>query len=802
MNKGIEILAPVGSFQSLKAAVLNGANAVYLGGKLFNARHYASNFSNEELLEAVRYAHLRDVKVYVTVNILMDESEIEDALDYVTFLYEIGVDAIIVQDLGFAMLVKDMIPNMPLHASTQMTVNNLEGVKYLEALGFERVVLARETPIEEIKYIKANSNVELEGFIHGALCISYSGQCLMSSLIGGRSGNRGTCAQPCRMEYTVLDEEDKALKNWDSGYYLSTKDLNTLEHIKEIIDGGIVSLKIEGRMKRPEYVATVVKTYRKALDLGSEYITREDKADVKQIFNREFTKGVGLGDFGRSFVSTDRPDNRGVTIGKISNWSKKGIVLHIYNDLNIGDGLEWQDQKGNMTGYKVDKNYKKGEKVHIPFAPDGQIGGEVRRTLSSRLMEDAQDTFENIDKEHFIHLDASLNIDQAPILRAYMRDIVVEVTGDESVQKANKAPLTKEKVFDQLSKLGNTTFKIKSININLDENAFIPVSKLNELRRSMVIELEERLLEKFQRPEFNKEYYDHKKSSLFEKKAKRISKPKLSIKVSNQKQFDQLNLEKVDRVYISFNDNLMNNILTLRRNSIEVFYWTDKILYSHDLDKALRTIKPVEDFLDGISVSNIGSFEFFKDNFKLGIHCDIGLNVFNSVTADHLSQSGANSVTLSPELNLKQIKKISNKFNLPLEGIVYGYLPSMILKNCPMATFKGCKDDSQCESCNFAHGYKLKDRMGKTFMMERFEGYSTIYNSVPLFLLDKLQDVVNTGIDILRLDFTVEGDIEEIQSYYYDSLNNNMDREAIKNYVEGFKEKSEVTNGHYYRGVL
>ena len=802
MNKGIEILAPVGSFQSLKAAVLNGANAVYLGGKLFNARHYASNFSNEELLEAVRYAHLRDAKVYVTVNILMDESEIEDALDYVTFLYEIGVDAIIVQDLGFAMLVKDMIPNMPLHASTQMTVNNLEGVKYLEALGFERVVLARETPIEEIKYIKANSNIELEGFIHGALCISYSGQCLMSSLIGGRSGNRGTCAQPCRMEYTVLDEEDKALKNWDSGYYLSTKDLNTLEHIKEIIDGGIVSLKIEGRMKRPEYVATVVKTYRKALDLGSEYITPEDKADVKQIFNREFTKGVGLGDFGRSFVSTDRPDNRGVTIGKISNWSKKGIVLHIYNDLNIGDGLEWQDQKGNMTGYKVDKNYKKGEKVHIPFAPDGQIGGEVRRTLSSRLMEDAQDTFENRDKEHFIHLDTSLNIDQAPILRAYMKDIVVEVTGDESVQKAYKAPLTKEKVFDQLSKLGNTTFKIKSININLDENAFIPVSKLNELRRSMVIELEERLLEKFQRPEFNKEYYDHKKSSLFEKKAKRISKPKLSIKVSNQKQFDQLNLEKVDRVYISFNDNLMNNILTLRRNSIEVFYWTDKILYSHDLDKALRTIKPVEDFLDGISVSNIGSFEFFKDNFKLGIHCDIGLNVFNSVTADHLSQSGANSVTLSPELNLKQIKKISNKLNLPLEGIVYGYLPSMILKNCPMATFKGCKDDSQCESCNFAHGYKLKDRMGKTFMMERFEGYSTIYNSVPLFLLDKLQDVVNTGIDILRLDFTVEGDIEEIQSYYYDSLNNNMDREAIKNYVEGFKEKSEVTNGHYYRGVL
>ena len=276
VNYNTELLAPAGSMESLYAAVENGANAVYLGGKLFNARQNASNFGYEEIKEAIAYAHLNRVKVYVAINILIDDREMDKALDYIKFLYEEDIDAIIVQDLGLAKLVRELFPTLNIHASTQMTINNLEGVKFLEDLGFTRVVLARETPLEEIKRIRRASSIELEGFIHGALCVSYSGQCLMSSVIGGRSGNRGRCAQPCRMPYSIVDKEGELLDDWQELHLLSPKDLNTLDYIKELIEAGIKSLKIEGRMKRPEYVATIVETYRKAID-GNIRISEKNK---------------------------------------------------------------------------------------------------------------------------------------------------------------------------------------------------------------------------------------------------------------------------------------------------------------------------------------------------------------------------------------------------------------------------------------------------------------------------------------------------------------------------------------------
>jgi len=802
LDKVVEIIAPVGSMESLKAAVLNGANAIYLGGKLFNARHYASNFSNEELMEAVSYAHLRNVKVYVTVNILLDEVEIEPALDYVTYLYSIGVDAIIVQDLGFASLVKKLIPNMPLHASTQMTINNLEGVKHLESLGFDKVVLARETPIDEIRYIKENSSIDLETFIHGALCISYSGQCLMSSLIGGRSGNRGTCAQPCRMAYTVLDEHDKELKNWDSGYYLSTKDLNTLEHLKELIDAGVVSLKIEGRMKRPEYVATVVKAYKKALSLGSDLVTKQDKEEVEQIFNREFTKGMGLGDFGRGFITTDRPDNRGIVVGEIVDYDKRGISIHIEVDLKKGDGLEWKESSEKTTGIKIDTDYHKNQTIYINPAPKGIIGAEVRRTLSSELIQKGRETYENNELEYPIDMTAIFRKNELPIVVAKSGDISIQVIGDTLVEPSMKAPLSQEKVIEQLSKLGNTTFVIRNINIDLEEGSFIPVSKINQLRREVVQKLEEKILSKDKKPLLDMEGYEKQKSSLLNNYYSKNMEKKLSIRVSNQKQFDQLDLEKADRVYLGFLDNIDDNINRLKNHKIKAYIWTDKILYSHDLERLLKLIYPIKDNIDGISVSNLGSLQFSRDIGLTNIHCDMGLNTFNSYTADYLVEKGANSITLSPELNMKQIKGLNGKINCDIEGIVYGYLPSMIMKNCPMATFKNCKDDSQCNTCNYAHGYKLKDRIGKSFIMDRGEGFSTIYNSVPLFMLDSLKEISNSGVNLFRLDFTIEEDIAEIQKYFYLALNNKVDNEVLREYITKFKSKQEITNGHYFRGVL
>ena len=360
MNKEIELLAPVGSMESLFAAVQNGANAVYLGGKLFNARHSATNFDSDELKEAIKYAHLNDVRVYITVNILIDDKEIEDTLDYIRFLYKIDVDAIIVQDIGLASLARELLPDLPILGSTQMTINNLYGAKHLERMGFTRVILARETPIREIRNIKANTNIELESFVHGALCVSYSGQCLMSSMIGGRSGNRGRCAQPCRMLYSIVDKEDNLVHDWDKRYVLSPKDLNTIEHLDEIIDSGITSLKIEGRMKRPEYVATIVSNYRKVLDKSLDVLSDDDKKDITQIFNREFTKGIILDDFGKRFISFDRPDNRGAVLGYVSRVDKYKVYIMLQEDVEKGDGIELSLKNGGYKGLKVPVDGKKG----------------------------------------------------------------------------------------------------------------------------------------------------------------------------------------------------------------------------------------------------------------------------------------------------------------------------------------------------------------------------------------------------------------------------------------------------------
>lgn len=312
-----EILAPAGDFQSLIAAVENGADAVYLGGKAFNARAFAGNFDDEEMAKAIEYAHLRNVKIYVTVNILIDNSELKDALSYIKTLYDLGVDGLIVQDLGLSFLISRVLPNFPLHGSTQMTIHNREGAEFLAKMGFKRVVLARETSLEDISLINQDPIIELEIFGHGALCICYSGQCLMSSLIGGRSGNRGRCAQPCRMTYTLVDEKGKnAAEEGIGEHLLSPRDLNALELLPEICRTGVSSLKFEGRMKRPEYVATVIRIYREALDRykknpESFSVWAEEQKELAQIFNRDFTTGYLLNNPGRDLMSYKRPNNRG-----------------------------------------------------------------------------------------------------------------------------------------------------------------------------------------------------------------------------------------------------------------------------------------------------------------------------------------------------------------------------------------------------------------------------------------------------------------------------------------------------------
>lgn len=804
MNNNIELLAPVGSMESLYAAVQNGANAIYLGGKLFNARQYASNFDYDELNEAISYAHLRGVKVYVTANILVDNSEMENVIDYIKFLYEIDVDGIIVQDLGLANLIREFFTDLDVHGSTQMTINNLPGAEFLYDMGFTRVVLARETPIDEIKYIHKNTPIELEAFIHGALCVCYSGQCLMSSLIGGRSGNRGKCAQPCRMPSSLIDKNGNIIKGWDEKFVLSTRDLNTVESLEEIIISGIVSLKIEGRMKRPEYVATVVKNYRRVLDEGTKNLKPQDKKDIEQIFNRGFTKGLIFGDFGRDFISIERPDNRGVLVGKITRVDKYKAYVYLEDDVDAGDGLEFELGNGEYKGIKAPFDGKKGTTMNLDKPGYVLKDSLVYKTSSVNLLSSAKASYQEEKIKYPIDMEININIGESPKLLVMFKGRMVTTAADAMVEKSERVALTKEKVIEQLSKLGDTTYTLNNINVNLDDNSYLPVSVLNSLRREAIQRLDDLVKNFNHRKPIDKEIYIEKKKKFF--KYNNIRKEvdnKISIRVDNIGQFNQLNLNRLDRIYLGFYDGIEEAASKVKEYNKEAYIWTDKILYQKDLDNISRIIGSLENIIDGVSVSNLGSLKHIKDRFNLKIHGDIGLNVFNSYTLDYLKNIGVMSITLSPELNLTQIRKIEESSGTFTEAIVYGYLPVMVTKHCPMSLVKGCKDDKNCSNCNFAKGYGIKDRMGATFYMDRKEGFTNIYNSVPLMVVDSLKQIRNTGISMARLDFTIETkNIREIQRIYYDYSKGQIDEGEVKEFLNKFKEDNNITNGHYFRGVM
>lgn len=804
--KKVELLAPVGSMESLFAAVQNGADAVYLGGKLFNARQYAANFDDEELKMAVEYAHLRDVKVYVTVNILIDDSEMKDTLRFIKYLYDINVDGIIVQDLGLAYLIRNIFPNFDLHASTQMTINNLPGAIFLRNFGFKRVVLARETPLEEIKRIHNNTDIQLEGFIHGALCVCYSGQCLMSSILGGRSGNRGRCAQPCRMAYSIVDYEkgEIVFDEWKDKYLISPKDLNTLEYLDQIVDSGISSLKIEGRMKRPEYVATIVKNYRQALDYGISSLTEENKEDVLQIFNRGFTKGISLKDFGRDFISHDRPNNRGMAIGKVEKVDNRSIYIRLFKDLEKGDGIEIKTSDGKYMGMVVDSSANAGELLKIDRFDKMLIGSTVYRTSKKRLIEDAIKSYEKENIKYPIDMEATISIGKPARLIIAFKGKRIEVESDYVVEKAQKVGLTEERVKEQLLKLNDTVYYGNQISVYLDENAFMPVKEINGLRRKGIEKLNEYRLSLSSRDAISDEEFNIRLNRYFSlPKKDKVHENRVSVKVLQKEQFDQLDLNKLDRIYIGFDEDLRESILAAKDKGKEVYILTDRILYSDDLDSLKGKIEKVKDIIDGVSVSNLGTLQFIVDNFNINIHGDLGLNVFNSFTVEALRQNGIKSITLSPELNIYQINRIVEKNQVEYEAIVYGYLPLMIMKHCPMALVKNCKNDLNCESCKFNSGYGLKDRKGINFYMERRHNLTTLYNSVPLFMLDTLDKIYKVGVDTIRLDFTFEKDnILEIQNMYYDFAKGLISKDEIVQYSKKYRDKNPITKGHYFRGVI
>lgn len=780
MNKNIELLAPAGTYESFLAAVENGADAVYMGGKLFNARANATNFDITELRKIVEYAHLRNVKIHITMNTLLDDNELKDALNFAYELYEIGVDALIIQDIGLASIIHKYIPDFQIHASTQISTHTLEGVEELSKLGFSRVVLARELSIEEIKYICENTSTEIEIFAHGALCVSYSGQCLMSSMIGDRSGNRGKCAQPCRLPYKLIKDDTEVAQ----GYLLSPKDLSSIEILKELPN--VASLKIEGRMKSPEYVATVIGTYRKYLDkvISDKDITvsQDDKKDLMQIFNRGgFSKGYLKGKTGKDMMCYEKPKNWGTYVGKVTAYDgKRYIELDDTSKIQIGDGIEIWNNDNNSPSTIVSEIIKnKVGRIHGNI----HIGDKVYKTLDKSLNTRARETFSRGFARH-TPVDVKVLILKEQKIKVTINDF--EYKSDVIPDKSEKQPLTKEKLIAQFSKTGNTPFEIKNINIELDDELFLPVSIQNEIRRCAFEAYEKDLLKRDIR-------------AIEKVKLQSITthetKPKKEVSVFfNILKDEYITLTGIDNYYFTFKDAIKKidliNKITSKNLSAKKFILLPTIA-KNNYEKLLKeNINVLAENFDGFVLSHIGQLKYFE-NIKTILIANYTFNTFNSYTIEKLKELGFSKVILSPELTEKQINSLGDE--LPREIIAYGNTCVMTSEYCPLGSIVGGFSASQkcsapCVACYKKENpdkYYLRDRMNVDFRIlpDNIDCQARIFNSKITSIETKFLNV-----DSIRID-SIDESAKELQ-------------QVIDTHKLGKKLSGEnYTNGHLNRPV-
>lgn len=805
MNE-IELLAPVGSFDALKAAVQNGANAVYLGGKDFSARASANNFDREELIEAVKYAHIRDVRVFVTTNTLIKQDEIEDFVEYAKFLYDIDVDALIMQDIGVAMLIHDLLPDFELHASTQMVAHSLEDVQYLESIGFKRVVLARELTVDEIKYICDNTNVDIEIFVHGALCVCYSGGCLMSSMIGNRSGNRGRCAQPCRQKYTMIDISTGEEIHSNGEYLLSTKDLNTIEDVDKIIETGVLSLKIEGRMKKPEYVATVINSYRNAID---EYqstkkvnISTETMEDLYTIFNRKFTKGLILGEVGEDVMNSNVPNNQGLYVGKVVDYNKKAkrLKIKLEGTLKKGDGI-------NLGGGTIGRIIKgkeiaqigyKGETIELDFIGEARKNQPVFKTSDTNLIDKAQKTYTQ-DKEFaksLIDAEITIKLGEYPELKLIDKNNnSATVKGDKLVEKALKVALGEEKIETQIKKLGNTPYELDDLKINLDEGVSMPISLINQMRREAI-----ELLDEARIPVKDRAYKDSKIKYSPKKYAKDTnSNSKIRVKINNIEALKSIINLDIDMIYYEDVATLEQAMAMATANNKKLIYSAPRIVRNKEYK---RLEKSNEYCKENVQISALGQVKYYKENSEnVSFDVDYYLNPFNSETINHYKKEGATTVCISQELNIHEIKETTKYTDMEIETVAYGYIPMMLSEYCPMGVVaRSCKKDKRCATCKESK-YVLRDFKGEEYRISQdLFCRSTIYNSIANCLINNLDELLDAGINVFRLDFTHESPelISKITKAFINTVNNDLyvdvdDQEIFDN--------METTLGHLYKGV-
>lgn len=768
--KKVELLAPCGSMAALKMAIACGADAVYLGGNQFGARAYAKNFTNEEIVEAIKLCHLYNVKVYVTVNTLIYDDEFPEVLNFIDFLYHHDVDAIIVQDLGLLRTIRNHYPDLPIHVSTQMTIHNLSGLKLLQNEGVSRIVLARENTIEEIKRINDEVDIETEVFIHGALCVCYSGQCLMSSLIGGRSGNRGRCAQPCRKRYSLMEDDHILVRN---KYLISPKDLNTIENLGDIVKAGVTSLKIEGRMKDPEYVAVVVSLYRKAIDsfysTGKVQITEEDLHNLKQIFNRGFTKGFIFNASSKDFINHEKNNNAGVKCGRVVSVKGNKVRLKLDLPLNIGDGIYFAQANLGLT---VTNLKKENDLIILEVSSPVSLHDEVYKTKDVLLEASVKDLELpklpiNGKLELFIGSRAKLTfVDDLNNKVTVISDFVVEPSINQT--------LDKERIKTQIGKLGNTPFVLKDLEIDGDDHIFVVMSGLNELRRKAVEALI-KLRETYHQREntFKYEYREVNKSTTNQEL-------ELAVYCETIDQYLAAKTCGVKRIYVD------EDIIDLIHDDVYLV----KRRINHE-DKALPDRK--------IIVSDLGALYRSLNNHE-EVVTNYNLNVVNSETINYLLTINVSRITLSPELNELAYKNLRYSDKTKLEVIIYGNQEVMVTKYCLFNSLNGCR---MCPRKNTKR-YYLVDELNERFPVKMDKACKMhIYNSKNLVLAKEVLKLKEYGYRKFRVNLTFEDYQESLKVIKaYQSLIYDDDIRLIEDIINKYKENNNYTRGYFNRTIM
>lgn len=746
-----ELLSPAGNIKSFYSAIANGANAIYLGLDKFSARAYAENFTLDNLKEHVEYAHLRNVKVFVTINTIIYDDELDEAYKTIDRLAEIGVDAIIVQDLAIFNYIVSHYDAIKAHASTQMGIDDVEGAKLIKELGGTRIVLARETPLETIKKIKEETGMEVEAFIHGALCVAYSGNCLMSSMIGERSGNRGRCAGCCRKPYTLVNQDTKEVIN--KSYLLSMKDLNVSNYIKNM--DFIDSFKIEGRMKDEGYVARVTSLYRNLID-----DKRINSFDFEKIFNRTYTKGFINNESNGDVVNYVKPNNSGYLIGEVTNQKGNKVWIKLDKPLNKGDQIVIEAQSmfkeiSIFVSRMFDTNFQVVEanrKTAIIYCDQWvKIGAKVYKVLEKEFNDESMMMARKGNYKPLpIGFNFRAHVGDHMYLEVVYEDIKETIYADFIIEEATSSPTTRDNIIKQLSKVNDTPYIINSINIEMDDNAFIPLKQLNELRRQTIEKLNEirlyrKEINKVPAPIVPKNYKSHD--------------PELAVQVVNQEQYDAAVEAGIKHIYFE-------NYIP-RNNA-----------------KYIKTNKEV-------LVGGLGGISFYKGNSH--IVTDYSLNVVNHESVAILSSLGVDRITLSQEISKEKINELIKTYNEKygthpnLELIVYGRTKLMHTKYCVLKRLGKC---GECKKHNFV----LKDDYASYPLLFNGDCTTTILNDKPLNLLDDINDI--KGINVYRLYFSTESK-EEVKEI----INQFKNKIETKDKENTF-DKNVYTKGHFYNNPL